>query len=337
MKSIGFTHSLPIESDQSLFMFDADKPQAKGRDLLVQVEAISVNPADAKRRTRTAVEKPHETPLVLGYDAVGQVIETGDEVSLFQVGDTVWYAGDASRQGSNSELQLVDERIVGQAPTSVSVSDAAALPLTGLTAWEMLFDRFNIEEGGGAGKSLLVIGGAGGVGSITIQLARQLTDLNIIATASRPATVDWCKKMGAHTVVNHQNLVSEMCQQGYQVVEYIAQYADTAAHWDAMVELIAPQGKIGTIVETGEKIDISMLQGKSVSLHWELMFTRALFKTHDMIRQHEILNRLAELLDAGTIQSTRQQELSGFTVETLKQAHQLIEAGDTIGKLVVKY
>lgn len=337
MKSIGFTHSLPIDDDQSLFEFETPMPEPGARDLLVEVKANSVNPADAKRRIRTAIDAPHEEPLVLGYDAVGVVTQTGDDVTLFNVGDEVWYAGDASRAGSNTQFQLVDERVVGPKPKSLSNGQAAALPLTGLTAWEMIFDRFGIEEGGGEGKTLLIIGGAGGVGSMTIQLARQLTKLKIIATASREQSAAWCRKLGAHDIVDHRNLIADMKAKGYETVDYIAQYADTSQHWDAMCDLVAPQGKIGTIVETNDLIDISKLQGKSVSLHWELMFTRTLFQTADMAEQNKILSRIADLIDAGVLKTTAQQFLSGFSVETLKEAHRRVEQGSTIGKIVIEY
>lgn len=337
MKSIGFTHSLAIDETQSLFEFETPMPTPGARDLLVMLKAVSVNPADAKRRIRTAVDKPHDEPLVLGYDAVGVVVGVGRDVTLFKDGDEVWYAGDPTRPGSNSEYQLVDERVVGPKPTSLSNAQAAAMPLTGLTAWEMLFDRFGIVEGGGAGKTLLVIGGAGGVGSLTIQIARQLTELNIIATASRPETAEWCRKMGAHEVVDHRDLVADMKAKGHEYADYIAQYADTSQHWDGMCELVAPQGKIGTIVETDDLIDISKLQGKSASLHWELMFTRALYQTEDMAEQHKILTRLSALVDAGTLRTTLQHTLHGFSADTLKDAHRHIETGSAIGKLVVEY
>ena len=337
MKSIGFTHSLPIDEDQSLFEFDTPTPTPGAHDLLVEIKAISVNPADAKRRRRTAVEKPHDEPMVVGYDAVGVVIDTGSDVTLFARGDEVWYAGDANRPGTNAEQQLVDERVVGPKPKTLSDAEAAAMPLTGLTSWEMLFDRLGIAQGGGAGKTLLVIGGAGGVGSMTIQLARKLTKLTVIATASREETAAWCKKMGAHDVVDHRNLVEDMRSRGYDTADYIVQYADLSQHWDAMCELVAPQGKIGTIVETDDLIDISKLQGKSASLHWELMFTRTIFQTDDMAEQNVILSNLSKLTDAGTIRTTLQQTLKGFSVDTLKEAHRRIERANVIGKLVVEY
>ncbi len=336
MKAVGFLKSLPIDDADSLFDVDLPNPAPLADDLLVEIEAISINPADAKRRIRTAVDTPHDTPFILGYDAVGIVRETGPSVSGFQPGDRVWYAGDANRPGSYAALQCVDHRIAGPAPKTVAPESAAALPLTALTAWEMLFDRLRVPTDETPAK-LLVIGGAGGVGSVTIQLARKLTGLDIIATASRPETEKWCLEMGAHTVVDHRNLVAGMHEAGHETVDYIVQYADTAQHWQAMCELVAPQGTIGTIVETSEKLDISALQGKSAALVWELMFTRSLFQTPDMHKQGRILARMARLVDDGIIKTTETKVLHGLSAGTLKEAHRLIETGAMIGKLVVRF
>ena len=337
MKAIGFTHSLAVDEPESLFEFDIEDPVATGRDMVVDVKAVSVNPADAKRRSWTAAEKPHEKPLVLGYDAAGVVSAVGPEVKNFSVGDEVWYAGDANRPGTNSQKHLVDERVVGRKPAKLNWAEAAAMPLTGLTSYELLFDRFGLAEGEGVGKSLLVIGGAGGVGSLTIQLARKLTNLTVIATASRPETADWCREMGAHNVVDHRDLVADVQGQGFEFVEYIVNYADTSQHWEAMTTLVAPQGKIGCIVETDDLIDITQLQGKSASLHWELMFTRAMFGTDDLARQHDILNHIADLVDSGEVRSTMRETLNGFSAEVLKEAHRKIETGKVYGKLVIEY
>ncbi len=336
MKAVGFVTSLPIEQEDSLLDLDLPTPEIGEHDLLVSVEAISVNPADAKRRIRTSPKATLQVPMILGYDAVGRVEATGAEVAGFSVGDRVWYAGDASRAGSYAELQAVDHRIAALAPTSVAPEAAAAMPLVSLTAWEMLFDRLQVPTDAGR-KSLLVIGGAGGVGSITQQLARRLTGLEVIATASREESADWCKKMGAHEVVSHRDLVAATRASGRTYVDYITQYADTAQHWDAMCELIAPQGRIGTIVETEEKLDISALQGKSAALMWELMFTRSMFGTADMAKQGAILARMAQLVDDGVVQTTESNVLNGLSADTLKQAHRLIESATTIGKLVVAY
>ena len=336
MKAVGFFTSLPIEQAESLLDLELPTPEVGENDLLVSVEAISVNPADAKRRIRTSPNAQLQAPMILGYDAVGRVEAIGANVTGFHVGDRVWYAGDANRAGSYAELQAVDHRIASLAPLSVTPEAAAAMPLVSLTAWEMLFDRLQVPTAEGR-KSLLVIGGAGGVGSITQQLARRLTGLEVIATASREESAQWCLKMGAHEVVDHRDLVTATRASGREYVDYIAQYADTAQHWEAMCELIAPQGRIGTIVETEENLDISALQGKSGALMWELMFTRSMFGTADMPKQGAILARMAQLVDDGVVQTTQSNVLHGLSADTLKQAHRMIESATTIGKLVVTY
>lgn len=336
MHAVGFLKSLPIDADDSLMDVDLPDPVPGPHDVLVRIEAVSVNPADAKRRMRTAVEQPHAEPFLLGYDAVGIVEACGAAVAGFKLGDRVWYAGDATRPGSYAALQAVDHRLVALAPKSVSVEAAASLPLVTLTAWELLFERLQVPRDA-PDVTLLIIGGAGGVGSVTTQLARKLTGATVIATASRPATAEWCRKMGAHHVVDHRNLVDELRKIGVQHADFITQYADTAQHWDAMCELIAPQGRIGTIVETDAKLDISALQGKSAALMWELMFTRAMFNTPDMHRQGQILSRMARLVDDGVIATTETKLLHGLSAKTLKEAHRIIESGAMIGKLVVKY
>ena len=336
MKAVGFFTSLPIEQAESLLDLELPTPEVGENDLLVSVEAISVNPADAKRRIRTSPNTQLQAPMILGYDAVGRVEAIGANVTGFRVGDRVWYAGDANREGSYAELQAVDHRIASLAPLSVTPEAAAAMPLVSLTAWEMLFDRLQVPTAEGR-KSLLVIGGAGGVGSITQQLARRLTGLEVIATASREESAQWCLKMGAHEVVDHRDLVTATRASGREYVDYIAQYADTAQHWEAMCELIAPQGRIGTIVETEENLDISALQGKSAALMWELMFTRSMFGTADMPKQGAILARMAQLVDDGVVQTTQSNVLHGLSADTLKQAHRMIESATTIGKLVVTY
>ncbi|WP_422378458.1 zinc-binding alcohol dehydrogenase family protein [Roseibium sp.] len=336
MKAVGFYNSLAITDADSLLDVQLDDPVPGEKDLLVSVEAVSVNPADAKRRVRTAAEKPHETPFLLGYDAVGIVKSCGVGVDGFEPGDRVWYAGDANRPGSYGEMQCVDHRIVSRAPKGSSPESAASLPLVSLTAWEMLFSRLQVPSDERP-FTLLVIGGAGGVGSVTTQIARKLSNATVIATASRPASSDWCCKMGAHHVVDHRDLVASTRAAGFEHVDYIVQYADTAQHWDAMCELIAPQGRIGTIVETPDTLDISKLQGKSAALMWELMFTRSLFGTPDMQRQGEILARMARLVEDGVISTIETRVLNGLSSATLKQAHEIIEKAAMIGKLVVRY
>ena len=336
MKAVGFVKSLPIDEQESLIEIELPDPQPQANDLLVEISAISVNPADGKRRIRTAADGPLDELFILGYDAVGTVRETGGEVQGFKPGDRVWYAGDAGRPGSNAELQCVDHRIAAIAPASVSDEAAASLPLTSITAWEMLFDRLEVSSDEQV-SSLLVIGAAGGVGSVAIQLARQLTGLEVIATASRAESEAWCRKMGAHHVVDHRDLVASTRAAGYEYVNYIIQNADLAQHWDAMAELVAPQGRIASIVEADEKIDITALQGKSAALMWELMFTRSMYNTADMHHQGQILARVARMVDDGTVTTTETTVLEGLSAATLKEAHRLIETGSTIGKLVVKF
>ncbi|RPF24260.1 zinc-binding alcohol dehydrogenase family protein [Vibrio crassostreae] len=335
MKAIGFTQSLAITEQDSLFEFETSLPELKNNDLLVKVSATSINPADAKIRIRNAKDKTLEQPKVLGYDAVGEVVGKGADVEGFEVGDRVYYAGDVTRMGANAEFQAVDYRITAKAPKSLSDEAAAVMPLATLTAWEALFDRLRVrpEEK----KSILIIGGAGGVGSIAIQLAKQLTNLKVIATASRPETEQWVRDMGADNVVNHRNLVESVREQGIQHVDYIFNVADTKGHWESMVELIAPQGMISSIVEFDGGIDLSALQGKSAGFVWELMFTRSLFNTDDIQKQQDILFQAAKLIDAGRIKSTLTTTLNGFSVETLKDAHQRIESSASIGKTAIKY
>ncbi|WP_281223005.1 zinc-binding alcohol dehydrogenase family protein [Photobacterium sanguinicancri] len=335
MQAIGFTQSLPIEQSESLVDFTTTTPTLGDDDLLVKVSANSINPADAKIRVRAAADKTLEQPRVLGFDAVGTVIATGKNVVGFATGDRVYYAGDVTRLGSNAEYQAVDHRIVAHAPLSLTDAEAAVMPLGALTAWEALFDRLRINPT--EKKSLLVIGGAGGVGSITIQLAKQLTNLTVIATASRPETERWVKQMGADYVVNHRDLVNSVREQGIEHVDYIFNVADTKGHWDAMVELIAPQGMISSIVEFDGGIDLSQLQGKSVGFIWELMFTRSLFKTDDMIKQQEILFQVANLIDAGRIQTTLTDTIDGFGADAMKEAHRRIESGASIGKIAINF
>ncbi|MEZ8625561.1 zinc-binding alcohol dehydrogenase family protein [Vibrio splendidus] len=335
MKAIGFTQSLAITEQDSLFEFETSLPALKNNDLLVKVSATSINPADAKIRIRNAKDKTLEQPKVLGYDAVGEVVGKGADVEGFEVGDRVYYAGDVTRMGANAEFQAVDYRITAKAPKSLSDEAAAVMPLATLTAWEALFDRLRVrpEEK----KSILIIGGAGGVGSITIQLAKQLTNLNVIATASRPETEQWVRDMGADYVVNHRNLVESVREQGIQHVDYIFNVADTKGHWESMVELIAPQGMISSIVEFDGGIDLSALQGKSAGFVWELMFTRSLFNTDDIQKQQDILFQAANLIDAGRIKTTLTTTLNGFSVDTIKDAHQRIESSASIGKTAIKY
>lgn len=337
MKAIGFKTSLPISDPNSFIEFEIEKPVPLPHDLLVKIEAVSVNPVDYKVRRGSAKDNVLETPKIIGWDAVGTVEAVGESVSLFKVGDKVYYAGDITKQGSNAEYQIVDERIVGRRPGSLNIAEAAAMPLTGLTAWEILFDRIRIDPQKDKDRSILIIGGAGGVGSIAIQLAKKVAGLTVIATASRTESIDWCKKQGADFVVDHRHLEEEMKEIGFGEVDFILDFVDVNQYWDAFVELIKPQGHIGSISDPSENVSLVQLKGKSVSFHWELMFTRSRFQTEDMIEQHHILNRLADLLDLGNVRSTLNLTLNGFKVENFKEAHRLLESGKNIGKIAIVY
>jgi zinc-binding alcohol dehydrogenase family protein len=335
MKAVGYQNNLPIADPDALVDITLPDPVAQGRDLLVEVHAVSVNPVDTKVRSGARPEDGEWK--VLGWDAAGIVKAVGPDVTLFRPGDRVWYAGSIARAGSNSELQLVDERIAGRMPQSLDFGPAAALPLTGLTAWELLFDRLQVPQGdAGKGKSLLVIGAAGGVGSILVQLARQLTEVTIIGTASRPETRDWVLQNGAHHVIDHgKPLSEEIAQAQLAQPDYVISLTHTEHHFDQIVELIAPQGKFG-LIDDPAPIDVRKFKRKAVSLHWELMFTRSLFNTADMAEQHRILNRIAELVDAGTIRSTVNESFGRINAENLKRAHALIESGRARGKIVLE-
>ena len=335
MKAVALKAYLPIDNPQSLLDVELEKPAPQGRDLLIAVSAISVNPVDTK--VRAPKDKNEERPRVLGWDAVGVVEATGSAVSLFKPGDRVYYAGDITRPGSNSEYQLVDERIVGRAPASLSNAEAAALPLTAITAWEGLFDRLRINRDEGAAKTLLIIGGAGGVGSIAIQLAKQLTKVTVIATASRPETREWCLSLGADHVVDHRELINSMHAAGHEQVDYIFCLNNTDQHWLSLCDLVKPQGIICSIVETKQPVELNGLKNKSASFVWELMFTRSMFQTDDMIEQHHLLNELSGLIDAGKIKTTVTNVLSPINAENLRKAHAQLESGTTIGKVVLEH
>lgn len=333
MKAVGFDQSLPISDPNSLFEFTADYPSAREFDVIVKVSAVSVNPVDTKVR---ALANNLTEPQIPGYDGVGEVVALGSAVTTLAIGDRVYYAGDFTRPGSNAEYQAVDSRVVAKAPARLTDAEAAALPLTALTGWEALFDRMRVDPTE-KGKTLLMIGGAGGVGSITIQLAKQLTHLTVIATASRPETEAWVKDMGADYVANHRDLVNSVKALGFENVDYIFNAADTEGHWEAMVELIKPQGMICSIVETHQPIDLSQLQFKSAGFIWELMFTRPMYQTDDIAEQHAILFQLANLVDSGRIRTTLTHSLHGLSAESIKQAHQQSESGTTIGKLAITF
>ena len=335
MKAIGLTRYLPISDPQSLVDVEIAKPDATGHDLLVKVEAIAVNPVDTK--VRAPKDKVEDAPRVLGWDAAGTVVALGPDVTLFKVGDPVFYAGSITRPGANSEYHLVDERIVGHKPALLDFAQAAALPLTAITAWEAMFDRLGISpKGDDAGKSVLIIGGAGGVGSIGIQLAKVLAGLTVIATASRPESEAWCRRLGAdHTIDHRGDIPAQLRALGFADVDFILCFNDTDRHFNAMTEAIAPQGKICSIVENAGPLAIGALKNKSATFVWEFMFTRAMFQTPDMTAQHRLLNEVARLIDAGRLQTTVGDNLGVINAAHLRRAHALLEGGQTIGKLVL--
>ena len=314
----------------SLADIELPKPAPAGRDLLVKVEAVSVNPVDTKRRADPA--KADDKARVLGWDAAGTVVAVGKEASLFRVGDAVYYAGDVTRPGCNSEFHLVDERIVGAKPKSLDFAQAAALPLTSITAWESFFDRMKVQSG----RSILIIGGAGGVGSIGIQLAKS-AGLAVIATASRPQSIAWVKEMGAEHVIDHRKPMRPQLEAlGKKQVDYIANFNDLDAHWAAMGDLIAPQGAMVAIVGNQKPLPMDAVRAKSATLCWELMFTRPRFQTPDMIEQHRLLNQVAEWIDAGKLRGTLRETLAPINAANLRKAHAQLEAGTTVGKLVLR-
>jgi NADPH:quinone reductase len=335
MKAIGFKTSYNIENEQSLFEFEKDKPIAQGFDILVKINAVSMNPVDTKVRIRAATNTVLDEPKVLGYDAVGIVEEIGCDVKNFKINDRVFYAGDITRDGSNTQYQLVDSRIAALAPKTINDVEAAVFPLTSLTAWEAIFDRLKINKT--QNKTILIIGGAGGVGSIAIQIVKATTNLTVIATASREESFNWVKSMGADYIANHRDLINSVKELGFDNVDYIFNVADTKAHWDAMSELIAPQGSICSIVEFDGALDFSILKSKSATFVWEFMFTRSMYKTDDIEEQHNILKQIATLIDEGKIKTTLTQTIEGFSVESIKKAHKIVESGKSIGKIAIDF
>jgi NADPH2:quinone reductase len=372
MKAVGLYKHLPIEDPQSLINLDIQQPEhPTGRDLLVAIKAISINPLDTKvRRGSIPPTKNEKLPRILGWDAAGEVIAAGSDCTLFEKGDAVYYAGSISRPGTNCEFHLVDERIVGRKPKSLSFEEAAALPLTTITAWESLYDRLSLysdtirrktvlpaispsnvsdKNKSHSPSSILIIGGAGGVGSIVIQLVKNLINhlpsssslfsgMNVIVTASRNESVEWCKKMGADFVINHHKDLRSQIKElvGVEYIDYILCLNDTDGHFDIMKQLVAPQGKICSIVETKAPVDLGgILRQKSATFVWEVMFTRSLFQTPDMIAQHHLLNTVADLIDNKKIKTTLTDLLSPINAENLRKVHKKMESGTTIGKIVL--
>ena len=335
MKAVGYRQAGAVDAPGALEDITLPEPAPSGRDLLVEVKAVSVNPVDTKVRRSTSAEGGGYK--VLGWDATGIVRATGPQATLFRPGDEVFYAGSIDRPGTNSALHLVDERIVGPKPTSLGFAEAAALPLTAITAWEALFDRLDVRKPvTGAADAILVVGGAGGVGSIAIQLLRQLTDVTIIATASRPETRDWVMAMGAHHVVDHSKpLDQEVASLGLCAPGFVFSTTETERHFDAIVELMCPQGRFCLIDDPGP-VDVRKLKRKSLSLHWELMFTRPLYGTADIAEQHRLLAEVSRMVDEGRIRTTLAQNLGTINAANLLRAHALIESGKSRGKVVLE-
>ena len=340
MKAVGYIKSLPINDPESLTDIELDQPIATGRDLLVKVKAIAVNPVDYKIRLN--MPSPDDNYKVIGWDAVGEVVASGEEATQFKPGDVVYYAGDLNRQGSNAEYQLVDERIVGSKPKSLSDAEAAALPLTSITAWELLFEHLALKQQppGSTEKSdevILVIGAAGGVGSILIQIVKAITGATVIATASRESSHNWVKKLGADHVIDHTKPLQPQIEAlGIAQVTHIASLNGTEAYFETYTDLLAPFGKIAMIDDPSKPLDVMKLKLKSQSLHIEFMFARSMFNAADMNEQSKLLNRVADLVDQGYIQTTSGKNLGTINAENLKTAHEELETGKAIGKIVLE-
>jgi zinc-binding alcohol dehydrogenase family protein len=332
MKAIVYDRAgLPIDEPESLFEMEMPQPEPGPHDLLVRIEAVSVNPVDTK--VRLGMQPPG--PRILGWDAAGTVAAVGADVTLFAPGDKVWYAGDITRPGSYAEYGLVDQRIAGRRPTSISADQAAALPLTGITAWELLFDRLRIPEGGGQGQRLLVIGAGGGVGSILVQLAARLTALTVVGTASRGATQQWVRELGAHHVIDHsQPFGPQLAAAGIDQIDHVISLTHTGSHFAQIVDVLKPQGQFA-LIDDPATLDVMPLKRKSISLHHEFMFTRSMYRTSDMVAQHHLLERLAALIDAGVIRTTVGTHGGVINAANLRQAHALIESNRALGKIVL--
>jgi NADPH:quinone reductase len=335
MRAVGYKTPGQIEHPGSLNDIDLPKPEAKGRDLLVEIRAVSVNPVDTKVRRRAGAEDGGWR--VLGYDAAGVVTAVGPEASLFKPGDAVFYSGTIGRQGTNAEFHLVDERIVGRKPERLNWAEAAALPLTAITAWETLFDRLDVRRAvPGPTTAILIIGGAGGVASIAIQLARQLTDLTVIGTASRPETERWVRALGAHHVIDHRKpLAAEVAALGLGAPGFVFSTTETDTHLKEIAALIAPQGRFA-LIDDPKTFDIILLKPRGVSVHWESMFTRSIFETADMAEQGVLLNEVSRLVDAGSLRTTLGETYGPINAENIKRAHILIESGRAVGKIVLE-
>jgi zinc-binding alcohol dehydrogenase family protein len=334
MRAVAYLKPLPITDEQSLIDIELDRPTPSGRDLLVEVRAVSVNPVDVKRRGR---DDPGGEPNILGYDAAGVVVEVGRDARLFRPGDAVYYAGAIGRPGTNAEFHRVDERIVGRKPDSTSFAEAAALPLTSLTAWELMFERIGVRrEADVDRRTILIVGGAGGVGSIAIQLARRLTGLTVIATASRPQTRAWCQLLGSHHVLDHSSPIQQQLEaQGFASADIILSLTASDRHLPELARILSPQGHLG-VIDDSKGFDFAALRSKSASIHFEFMFSRSEFGTPDITRQHEILNEVADLVDAGTLRTTKTELVGRIDAANLRRAHAIIESGRAVGKIVLE-
>ncbi|GGG12071.1 zinc-binding alcohol dehydrogenase family protein [Rhizobium wenxiniae] len=334
MKAIGYYKNKPVTEPDALVDIEVPKPEPGPHDLLVKVEAISVNPADVKQRGNSAPTDGQAR--ILGYDAVGIVEKVGSSVRLFEPGDAVFYAGAINRQGTYAEYHVVDERVVGPKPKTISSAEAAALPLTSLTAWELLFEKLGVQYGTKSSReAILIINGAGGVGSVLTQIARRLTGLTVIATASRPETIDWVKQMGAHHVVDHRKpLDEEMRRIGIPHVKYVAGLTATDRHQQAILEILKPRGALA-MIDDPDIFDVVKFKRKSLSVHWELMFTPTLFQTPEMDDQHRILTEISALVDSGVIKTTMRENAGKITAENLRNVHALLESGRGLGKTVL--
>ncbi|RUO72904.1 zinc-binding alcohol dehydrogenase family protein [Idiomarina ramblicola] len=334
MRAVGYKQSLPVEDANSLLDITVDDPVPGASDILVKVKAVAVNPVDTKIRMRMAPESGHK---IIGWDAVGEIISIGDKVTGFEPGDRVWYAGDITRPGCNAQFQAVDYRIASKAPENLDDCQAAALPLTSITAWELLFDRLQIDKPSPHKKrTLLIIGGAGGVGSILIQLAAQLTDVTVIATASRAESQQWVKALGADHVINHyEDLAEQLESIGTPPVTDVACLTHSEQYFNQCMTLMAPQGRFSLIDDPAESIDITKMKQKCISLHWEFMFTRSMFTTDDMIKQQELLTHIARMVEKGQIRSTLGKSFGEMNADNLRKAHKAIESHKTIGKIAL--
>jgi len=335
MKAIGLIRYLPIDNPDSLIDIELPQPVPSGRDLLIRIEAVSVNPVDTKIRRSKGLQAVETPPRVLGWDAAGVVEAVGPQAVKFRPGDPVYYAGSIARSGANAQFHLVDERIVGHKPASLDFAAASALPLTAITAWEAFFDRLGIDRhGGNRGQSLLIIGGGGGVGSIGIQLAK-LAGLVVIATASRPESRRWCQELGADHVVDHRDLKRNVAAAGFETVDFIANFNNTDHYWDVMADLIRPQGRICSIVENEGPLDLGRLKNKSATFVWEFMFTRAAYQTPDIEEQGRILDEIAVLVEGKQLKTTVGEQLSPINALHLRAAHAKLESGTAVGKIVL--